>query len=86
MKVFSFKAAPISSQYTLEVQLVKNRASLLIRFSLTLQRKATLAKTASPDDVVMEKIDEKSSAEDDILPDGVKVKEGDDITYLAHAM
>ncbi|KAJ6748083.1 METALLOENDOPEPTIDASE OMA1 [Salix purpurea] len=44
--------------------------------------------TASPDDVVMEKIvwDEKSSAEDDILPDGVKVKERDDITSLAHAM
>uniref|UniRef100_A0A6N2MJQ8 RNA helicase n=1 Tax=Salix viminalis TaxID=40686 RepID=A0A6N2MJQ8_SALVM len=35
--------APISSQYTLEVQLGKNRASLLICFSLTLQRKAMLA-------------------------------------------
>ncbi|KAB5532388.1 hypothetical protein DKX38_019058 [Salix brachista] len=30
--------------------------------------------------------DGKSSAEDDILPDGFKVKKGDDITYLAYAM
>lgn len=30
--------------------------------------------------------DGKSAAEDDILPDGFKVKKGDGITYMAYAM
>lgn len=30
--------------------------------------------------------DGKSAAEDDVLPDGFKVKKGDGVTYMAYAM